>query len=424
MPVLETTLDNGLTVLLSPSGVAPVLCCAVGYRVGARNERPGITGASHWVEHMTFNRTAALEKGDIFRRVSRCGGTNNGYTTPDFTLYYETLPAHRLELALHIESERMGRALFDPEETERERGVILAERSGSENSPHFQLSQKLSEAIYQQHSYRWPVIGTRPDLERLTRDELFAHYRSYYVPNNAVLALAGAFDPDAALEQVRRFFDALPSGPAPPATVPPEPLQTEERRVEVRRPGGAAYLTVCYRAPAFHAPDWRVLSVADAVLSGGKSYGGGGYMGRTARLYQALVEARLATAAGSSLRCSVDPSVFSAHLTLRPGADPDQAEQVLRETVAGLAGQPPSAAEMARAQVQSEAQDAYSRDGVTGQALALAFFQLLGHWSDLESHVRGFSSVPAGEVARVAEQYFLPENTTVGWFFPEEVPTA
>ncbi len=424
--MIETTLDNGLTVLIRPTWSAPVVACAVGYRVGGRNEQPGRTGISHWVEHMTFSRTRGLKKGEIFRLTSRVGGSNNGYTTHDFTLYYETLPAQHLDLALRIEAERMAGALFDPDETERERGVILAERSGSENSPHFLLSEKLTEAAFEHHPYRWSVIGRREDLERLTRDELYDHYRAGYAPANAVLVVAGAVEPQAALEAVRRAFASVPAATPSVATPPPDPEPREGRRVELRRPGGVPYLTVCYRGPAFGHPDWYPLAVADAVLSGGKSLSGnsGGYMGRTARLYQALVETRLSTGAGSSLRCSVDPSFFSTALTLRRGADPARVEEMLLACTEGLADAPPTPAELERARVQSEAQAAYSRDGVTGQALGLTFFQLLGHWSDLDAHVRRFRAVEADEVAAAVRTYLRPERRTVGWFFPDEEATA
>jgi zinc protease len=418
--VFEAVLHNGLTVLVRESHAAPVASCWVGYRVGIRNEREGITGASHWVEHMTFKGTAGLGKGDIFRLTARHGGVNNGFTTDDFTLYYETLPSAQIDVALTIEAERMARALFDPEETENERTVILAERQGSENNPHFELAERMGEAVFRRHPYRWPVIGRRQDLERLTRDELLAHYRAHYVPANAVLVVAGDVCPAEIMDEITARFGAIEAVTPPPPVSPDEPPQVEERRLEVRRPGAAAYMTVAYRTPAYGHPDWYPLAVADAVLSGGKSasWSGGGYMGRTARIYRELVETRLAANAASSFRAALDPYVFSASLTLRPDGVPGPAEEALLATIEGLAADPPTEAEIERARKQAEAQFAYSRDGVTSQAFGLAFYQLLGHWSDLERHIAGFRSVTPDEVARVARTYFRPENRTVGWFFP------
>ncbi|HEU4752807.1 MAG TPA: pitrilysin family protein, partial [Armatimonadota bacterium] len=395
MPVTEAVLDNGLTVLIRESRAAPVVSCWAGYRVGARNERPGITGASHWVEHMTFKGTARLGKGDIFRLTARHGGANNGFTTDDFTLYYETLPAAQLPVALMIEAERMAHALFDPEETERERTVILSERQGSENSPHYLLAEKMGEAVFQVHPYRAPIIGSRADLERLTRDELLAHYRTYYAPNNAWLAIVGDVDPEEALEEVRVHFGEIPPGPPVPPVTAQEPPQAEERRVELRQPGGAAHLSIAYHTPASGHPDWYPLAMVDAVLSGGKavSWGGGGYMGRSARVYRALVETRLAANASTSFRLSLDPYVFSASLTLREGVEPAAAEAALARAVEEVATRPPSAAEMERALRQVEAQSAYGRDGVTSQAFSLAFFQGLGEWSAMDRHVERMRAV-------------------------------
>jgi zinc protease len=418
--VLEAVLDNGLTVLIRESRGAPVVSCWAGYRVGGRNEGPGITGISHWVEHMTFKGSTQLAKGDIFRLTARHGGTNNGFTTDDFTIYYETVPSAQLDVPLLIESQRMGAALFDAEETESERTVIIAEREGNENNPHFLLYERLAATLFQEHPYRWPVIGTREDLDRITREQLLAHYRSYYAPNNAVLAIAGDVDAPAALERVRHYFAEIPSAETPGDRPPAEPTQDGERRTEVRHPGANAFVQVAYRTPGVGHPDLYPLIMLDAILSGGKAvtWGGGGYMGRTARIYRAVVEERLAASAGSSFRFSVDPHTFSVSLTLREGVSPEQAEQALLAVVEGVADEPPTPEELAKTLRQAEAQVSYGQEAVTSQAFALAYFQLLGHWSDAERHLERLRAVTAADVARVAATYLQPANRTVGWFIP------
>lgn len=418
--VLEAVLENGLTVLIRESRGAPVASCWVGYRVGGRNERPGITGISHWVEHMTFKGSAQLAKGDIFRLTARHGGTNNGFTTDDFTIYYETVPSAQLDVALLIESQRMGAALFDADETESERTVIIAEREGNENNPHFLLYERLAATVFAEHPYRWPVIGTREDLDRITREELLSHYRDYYAPGNAVLAVAGDVDASQTLERVRHYFEAIPAAVTPTRRPPAEPDQEGERRTEVRYPGANAFVQVAYRTPAVGHPDVYPLIMLDAILSGGKAvtWGGGGYMGRTARIYRAVVEERLAASAGSSFRFSVDPHTFSASLTLREGVTPEQAERALVAVMEGVADEPPSEAELARTLRQVEAQVAYGQEAVTSQAFALVYFQLLGHWADVEQHLDRLRTVTAADVARVAATYLRPTNRTVGWFIP------
>lgn len=421
MEPFETTLPNGLQVLIQERHTAPVVSCWVGYRVGARNERPGITGASHWVEHMTFKGSPRLARGEIFRLTARHGGSNNGYTTDDFTLYYETLPAFELKTALLIESERMHAATFDPDEFERERTVILAEREGNENNPRVRLSERMRETVFTRHPYGWPIIGRRADLERITHAELLAHYRAYYTPGNAVLVIVGDVDAAEALKEVEDYFGAIPSVPAPPQEVEQEPPQDGPRRAEVRMRGAAAYLQVAYRAPHSGADDLYPLIMLDALLSGGKgvSWGGGGYMGRTARVHRAVVETRLAVSAGTSLRLSVDPSIFGASLTLRTGVSPAAAEEALLRVLEGVADDPPTQEELDRTLRQVEAQVAYSLDGVTNQAFALLFFQLHGDWRRVEEHLDRLRAVTPEDVVRAAQSYLTSENRTTGWFIPE-----
>ena len=189
--VLERTLDNGLTVLLQESHDAPVASFWIFYRVGSRNELPGQTGISHWVEHMQFKGTPNLAKGAVFGEVSRNGGTLNAFTSYDWTTYFETLPADRLDLSIKIESDRMVNSLFDPEETESERTVILSERQGSENRPGYFLHEEMMGTAFHHHPYGHSIIGLESDLRRITRDELYGHYKHYYTPNNAVVVLSG-----------------------------------------------------------------------------------------------------------------------------------------------------------------------------------------------------------------------------------------
>src|SRR3990172_4033384 len=194
MKTIAESLDNGLTVLLRPMPHAPAVSVWVGYKVGSRNERPGSTGATHWVEHMLFKGGGRLKKGDIDAIVGRLGGKFNGFTDTDFTIYFETLAPDQLDTALMIEAERMRNAAFDPQETEAE---------GAENSPKYSLSEELSALAFHAHPYHWPVIGWKSDLQRIQRDELYEYYLQHYAPNNAVLALAGRFDPEDAMRRVR-----------------------------------------------------------------------------------------------------------------------------------------------------------------------------------------------------------------------------
>jgi zinc protease len=420
--VIETRLDNGLKLLLQPSHHAPVVSTWIWYKVGSRNERSGSTGISHWVEHMLFKGTQRMAKGDVFRLTARHGGHNNAFTSEDFTCYFETLPAPAWELALEIEADRMVNSRFDAEEVESERTVILAERQGSENNPRFQLSEEMGAAAFRVHPYRWSVIGNACDLQVITREELYGHYQTYYTPNNAVLVIAGDVGPEAALAGVRARFGSLEAAPPPPPVTAVEPPQFGERRVQVRRPGSAPYLQIAFHIPAVTHPDLYPLMLMDAILSGGKSvsWNGGGYMGRSARLYRALVQTELATSVGSGVRASLDPNLFSVWLTARDGVAPETAEAALLRELERVAEAPPMAEELARALRQSEAQFAYGRDGVTSQAFALGYFEHLGDWQGLAQHVERLRAVTAEEVQRVAATYLTADNRVVGWFVPTE----
>jgi zinc protease len=370
---------------------------------------------------MTFKGADRLAKGDVFNLTARHGGSNNGYTTDDFTVYYETLPSAQLDTALLIESQRMHAVTFDPGETERERTVILAEREGNENNPRVRLSERMRETIYTRHPYRWPIIGWRADLERMTHAELLGHYREYYAPSNAVLTIVGDVQPAETLQRAEDWFGPIPARPQPMQSAAEEPPQDAPRHTEVRMPGSAAYLQAAYRAPAAGSDDAYPLIMLDAVMSGGKGLGwaSGGYMGRTARVYQALVETQLAVSAGTSYRTAVDPSTFSASLTLRSGVRPEAAEAALIAVLEGVPDLPPTAEELQRTLRQVEAQVAYSLDGVSNQAFALLFYELLGDWRRADQHLERLRAVTPEDVAHVAELYLRPEHRTTGWFLPQ-----
>src|ERR687888_206901 len=191
--VVTTRLANGLTVLTRELHHAPVATFWVWYRVGGRNEVPGVTGISHWVEHMLFKGTETFKPGEVFRQVTANGGTLNGFTWIDYTAYFETLPADRIDLALRIESDRMANAVFDPDEVASERTVIISEREGSENEPEHLLDEEVSSIAFKVHPYGGGVIGWKCDLRTMTRDDLYNHYKTYYAPNNATVVAVGDF---------------------------------------------------------------------------------------------------------------------------------------------------------------------------------------------------------------------------------------
>src|SRR5215204_50463 len=316
--IATTQLNNGLGVILWEDHAAPIVSIWTWYRVGSRNERPGRTGLSHWVEHMQFKGTASIHRAQIFRDVPRPAATPTALTSHDWTAYFETVPSHQIELPLRIESDRMVGSLFAPDEVESERTVILSERHGAENNPGYALYEEVAGAAFHAHPYRHMVIGYESDLRTISRDDLFTHYRRFYQPENAFIVAAGDFEGNQLLHRLERAFAAIPAGEAIPRSIGvAEPAQLGERRVVLRRPSGVPYLRLAYHAPRGADADAVPLLVAEAILSGGQpmGLGGGSSMGRSSRLYKALVASGLARAAGSDMSLTVDPFVFQIGVT-------------------------------------------------------------------------------------------------------------
>lgn len=416
------TLDNGLPVLLLEAHTAPVATFWVWYRVGSRNELPGITGSSHWVEHMLFKGTPTRPKGTLIRYIDRLGGRWNAFTWKDYTAYHEVMPAEHLGVAIDLEADRMANTIFDPEEVESERTVIIAEREGSENFPSYLLREDVDAAAHKIHPYRIPVIGWKDDLRAITRDDLFNHYRTYYHPNNAIVVAVGAFDPDRTLEHIRRAFGPIPAGPELPAVRAREPEQEGERRVVLQRPGGAtSYLHLAYHVPEASHPDVAPLLVIDGLLSGFKSVvpfdqAGGG---RSSRLYRALVETQLASDVTTSLIPATDPTLLRVIATARAGVDVRAVEERARAELERLAQEPPDASELAKVKKQARAQFVFAKDGVYRTALALGAFAVVDGVDAFPRLLERIDRVTAADVAAAASRYFQARRRTTGWYLPE-----
>lgn len=418
-----STLPNGLQVLLQEAHAAPIVAFWVWYRVGSRNEPPGLTGISHWVEHMLFKGTPAHPAGTLTRLVDRLGGRWNAFTWKDHTAYFELLPSEHVLTAVRLEADRMVNTVFDTEVVAGERTVIISEREGLENFPGYLLAEEVEAVAFRAHPYRHPVIGWKEDLRAITRDDLYDYYRTYYHPGNAVVVAVGDFESARMGTAVAEAFGAIPSGAPVPPVRAVEPEQEGERRVVLRRPGGAtAYLQMAYRAPAAKHPDLPALLVLDGLLSGFKMAipwhdGGGG--GRSSRLYRALVDAGLATEAGSGIRPSLDPTLFRLYATVRSGVDVAAVEAAVDAEIAALHDEPAGEAELTRVRRQAQAQFVYLLDGVFRRSLALGAFAVASRPEALFTLPEAVARVTAEEVRRVARTYLVPQRRTVGLFLPD-----
>ena len=411
------TLDNGLTVILKEVHSAPVISWWLAYRVGSRNEPTGKTGISHWVEHMMFKGTAQFPAGMLDREIDRAGGQWNAFTSMDYTMYFETLPADKIDIAMQAEADRMTKALFDPDETESERTVIISERQGAENQPTFWLQEELRAAAFRVHGYHHEIIGDEADLRTMTRDDLYEHYRCHYRPANAAAVAVGAFQTDEMMAKIEDRYGRIPAETAPKLFVRQEPPQPGERRVQVERPGKTAFYEICHRIPPASHVDWAKLKILDHVLSGAS----GAADNKTSRLYQALVKSEIAASVAAGINPSIDPYLYSILVTLREGRQPAEAEEVLLAEIARLQADGISEAELNKARKQAKAAFAYSTESVTEQAFWLAQSFILGDENWFDGYVERLTDLEAADVLAAARRYLVPKNRVVGILHPIDV---
>jgi len=406
--IIEHELVNGLKVLTKEVHTAPVVSTYIWYKVGARNEQLGITGVSHWVEHMLFKGTPTFPKNELKRVIEGNGGRWNGFTSMDYTAYYETLPADKVSIALALEADRMNNSVFDPDEVESERTVILSEREGAENSPQFVLWEDVQAIAYKAHPYQWGIIGWVSDLKSMTRDELYNHYQKHYVPNNATLVVVGDFNTAALMKQVEEHFANLPRGEAIAGPKTIEPKQPGERRVTIRKEGNLAYVAIAYHIPAAGHLDLYPLGVLSTVMSSGK----------TSRLYRALVDKQLATSAYFDDGFSKDAGLAWAFAEACAGIDPSTLEAALREQFNRVQNDLITEAELEKAINPTMARFVCSFDSVSDQASQIGYYETLVSYKYLETRLNKVQSVTREQIRDVAQKYLTEDNRTVGHFQP------
>ena len=420
--VYKTKLKNGLTVLVKEVHTAPLVSWWVWYRVGSRHERAGLTGVSHWVEHMMFKGTRRFPGEESERRMARDGGVRNAMTWIDWTAYYETLPADKIDYALRLEADRMRHALFPAEEVEAERTVVISERQGSENSPAFRLAEEVQNTAFRVHAYHHEVIGDMADLHSMTRDDLVAHYRRYYAPNNAVVVAVGDFKTKELLARLQQLFGGYQAQELAALPARPEPEQHGERRVTLTGEGETAYLEAVYHVPNATHPDFYPLVALDSILGGGGSLNpfGSGTSNKSSRLYKALVETGLAAGVSGSLSPTVDPYLYSVFCVARDGKTPAEVEKALDAEIERAQKERVAEADLAKALKQARAFFAFDTESVTRQACWLGITEIFGTYEWFEKHLERLAAVTAEDVQRVAQTYLVKTNRTVGHFIPDK----
>lgn len=419
---LKLTLDNGLTVHIKEIHNAPIVSHWVWYRVGSRNEPPRKTGLSHWVEHMQFKGTPKNPASVLDKVIARVGGVWNAFTHLDWTTYFETLPVDQIELALSLEADRMINSLFDLQEVESERTVILSEREGNENEPLFRLGEVVQSTAFATHPYGHEVIGNRKDLVEITREDLFRHYQTYYSPSNALVAIAGDFEAQEMLEKINNFYGCLPAINSTFQGIPPsEPPAAQEQRVVVNGPGETTFMQITYHAPAAGNPDFFAFTVLDSLLSGPTSlnmFGGGGISNKTSRLYRSLVENELAVSVHGGLQATIDPYLYDIHITVHPRGSSETLLTAFDNEIKRLQDSMVTEAEIKRAIKQARALFAYGSENITNQAFWLGYAEMFAAYDWFTGYVDHLDQVTPQDIERIARTYLLPSNRVIGVYLP------
>ena len=411
--IRELTLSaNGLKVLLLENRVAPVLTFAVVYHVGSRNEAVGHTGATHLLEHLMFKGTRAYrrEKGTAIAAVlDRLGARFNATTWFDRTNYYETVPSSELDAVLKLEASRMRGSLLRDEDRQPEMTVVRNEYERGENSPFQVLYKHTFATAFREHPYHHPTIGWKGDIEGVSTARLKEFYDVFYHPNNATAMLIGDFEESEALAMIARRFGSLPASPRPiPRVYTPEPAQEGERRFVVRRTGEVAWVALSWRTVEARHADTPALAVLGNALGSGV----------TARLYQALVEPSLTLSVTVVPWQLKDPALFSVFAPVRPGVDPAEVEKTIRGQIAKVAAEGLSAAEVARARRQIEAEVIFDRDSTDQIAASLSEAIAVADWEWYADYPAAIGRVTEEDVRRVAAAHFTDDGLTIGLFSP------
>ena len=403
----DTKLDNGLRVIISVDRTAPVFGIDVCYNTGSRNERPGRTGFAHLFEHMMFEGSENVGKGEHFILVLNNGGNMNGTTNNDRTTYFEALPKNQLDLALYLESDRMRALVVTQDKLDNQRNAVQEERRlGIDNRPYGKALLDIDNLAYDNFAYKHSVIGEMSDLNAASLADVTDFRRIYYAPNNAVLTLVGDLDPQETLEKVKKYFGAIPSQPAPRPVDLSEPEHYGERHETIMDPlARTPLLLMAYHIPAGDTPENWDIQPLQQVLTEGES----------SRLYQDLVKNKqLATQVFANADNRRGPSLFYVYALLRPGVKPEDAEKAIRDDIAAVQKDGITNQELEKARVQFLRQQIENRQSDLNTAIEIGDDAVnFGDPDLINTEVQKFNSVTADQVKQAAQKYLVEKDLAV-----------
>jgi predicted Zn-dependent peptidase len=403
----DSRLKNGLRVIIAEDHAAPVFSIAVAYNVGSRDERIGRTGFAHLFEHMMFKGSENVGAGEHFFTIFSNGGTMNGTTNKERTLYFETMPANQLDAALFLEADRMRSLAIVKDNLDNQRNAVQEERRLSyDNQPYGRADEAIEEIAFDNPAYQHSVIGSMDDLNAASVEDVASFFKTYYAPNNAVIAIVGDVNTASTLERARKYFESIPSQEPPPPVDISQPPQEKERRLDIEDPlARLPRIDIGYRVPSSLSPDDDAIAVLGQILA----------TGRSSRLYEHVVrEKQLAVSAQAFVPTSRGPRLFALEVTPAAGVSLDQLEQAIYSEIDGIKAGPIANSEMEKARNTAQRQVIRSLDSSLALARNLAEYALLfENPGRINQRWDRLAKLSAADVQRVAKQFLTPENRTV-----------
>lgn len=401
------TLKNGMKFLVVEDFSIPNANMYLFYKVGSRNEYQGITGLSHFFEHMMFNGAKKYGPKLFDQTMEFNGGANNAYTTENVTVYTDWFPASASEIIFDMEADRIASLSIDPKMVESERGVVLSERrTGLENSPWRLLSQSVQATAFQEHPYHWPVIGYEDDMKNWTQQDLERYFKTYYAPNNCVVVVSGAIKVDQVKRLAEKYLEPIPAQPAPPVVHIVEPAQTGERRITVKKEVATPYLMIAYHTPESKNEDYYALNILSSVLSSGQS----------SRLYSALVDKQqLATQVETDFGDSFDPNLFNFYAVANKNINETDVENAIYAEIEKIKTNGISETELQKIKNQ-KLMEFYSQvETINGKSNNIGTYEVFfGDYRKMFNAPANYNKITVADVQNVAKKYFTKSNRTVG----------
>jgi zinc protease len=401
------TLKNGMKVLVVEDFSIPNANMYLFYKVGSRNEYQGITGLSHFFEHMMFNGAKKYGPKQFDQTMEFNGGANNAYTTENVTVYTDWFPSSAAAVIFDLEADRISSLSIDPSIVESERGVVLSERrTGLENSTWRLLSQSMQATAFQEHPYHWPVMGYEDDMKNWNQQDLERYFKTYYAPNNCVVVVSGAIKTEEVKRLAQQYFEPIPAQPAPPKVHIVEPVQTGERRITVQKEVATPYLMIGYHTPETKHEDYYALNILSSILSSGKS----------SRLYASLVDKKqLATQVFTDYGDSFDPNLFNVYAVANKNVNEVDLENAIYAEIEKIKKEGISETELQKVKNQKLMEFYDQVETINGKSNNIGTYEVFfGDYKKMFDAPANFNKTTIADVQNVAKKYFTKSNRTVG----------